>query len=64
MSNRNNNKTIKTKTVQYTNEMLYRHLEAILKQMLLVWTKECIAIYKISGKKSGNIKQSQIKLSH
>lgn len=39
---------------QYTSEMLYRHLELILKQMLRVWATETIAVRKISGLKSGN----------
>lgn len=39
---------------QYSKEMLYRRLEIILKQMLIVWAKQSVAIRNISGMKSGN----------
>lgn len=38
-----------------SKELLYQHLETIIKQMLRVWAKQSIAIQNISGKKSGKI---------
>lgn len=38
-----------------SKEMLYYDLETILKQMLIVWAKQSIALQNISGKKSGKL---------
>lgn len=35
------------------NELLYHQLDVIVKQMLKVWAKQCIALRNISGRKCG-----------
>lgn len=52
--NLSNAKKLKQKpSPQYTSEMIYQNLEAIIKQMLRVWAKESVAIRSVSGIKSG-----------
>lgn len=38
-----------------SNELLYHQLDVILKQMLKVWAKQCVALRNISGRKCGKI---------
>lgn len=45
---------------QNEQELLYRRLESILKQMLLVLAKESVALNTISGKNCGNSKKIAI----
>lgn len=42
-------------TSQTEQELLYRRLELILKQMLMVLAKESVALSKVSGKSCGNL---------
>lgn len=44
-------------TIEYTSEMIFANLEAIIRQMLLVWVKESLALSTISGKKCGNYRK-------
>lgn len=57
----NKNKILKSNPIQYTTEMIFANLEAIIRQMLLVWAKESIALNKISGKKCGNYIEMHVK---
>lgn len=42
-------------------ELLYYRLEEILKQMLIVWAKESVAVRTISGTKSGTLRRKKKK---
>lgn len=46
---------LKSLNTNSSNELLYHQLDVILKQMLKIWAKQCIALRNISGRNCGKI---------
>lgn len=46
---------LKSLNANSSNELLYHQLDVILKQMLKIWAKQCVALRNISGRKCGKL---------